>query len=134
MRQEDKLKDMVGKETPYKVPEGYFKSFKEGLMKSLPEYPEKPKHEQLSVWQRIRPYIYLAAMFAGIWCMMYIFHHVSKSSQSDHTPEYALVSLEPDTYDLYIDESTGEDLELQDEVTSLYSSMDEFKRDFYAQL
>lgn len=131
MRQEDKLKEKLGKQLPYTVPEGYFKSFKEGLMDSLPQYPEKPKEKDLTVWHRIRPYIYLAAMFAGIWCMMQLFHKVSTA---DNQPEDYAGLYEPDTYDLYIDESTGEDLALQDEVTYLYPDMDEFKRDFYAQL
>jgi hypothetical protein len=26
-----------------------------------------------SLWQKTRPYIYLAAMFAGIWCMLQMF-------------------------------------------------------------
>lgn len=132
MRQEDKLKEKVGAKLPYKVPEGYFKSFKQGLMASLPEYPEKPKQKEMSVWQRIRPYVYLAAMFAGIWCMMQMFHHVSTSTRQT-ADEYAIASYEPDSFDTYIDDSEGEDLEIQDEVTNLYSSMAEFERDFYAQ-
>ena len=135
MRQEDKLKEKVGTKMPYKVPEGYFESLKGRVMTSLPEYPEKPKEVKLSVWQRVRPYVYLAAMFAGIWCMMQIFHHISNPTQpANQNTEIALSDFEPDSYDLYIDGSTGEDLELQDEVSSLYSSMDEFQRDFYAQL
>ena len=41
---------------------------------------------------------------------------------------------EPETYDLYLSDSTGADLELEDEVISLYPSMDDFEKDFYAQL
>ncbi len=26
-----------------------------------------------TVWERIRPYVYMAAMFAGIWCMLKMF-------------------------------------------------------------
>lgn len=131
MRQEDILKEKVGKKLPYTVPEGYFKSLKKGVMDSLPAYPEKPKKQDISIWHRIRPYVYLAAMFAGIWCMMQVFHHVSNVSQ--HSDEMTLAKFEPDSYDLYIDDSEGEDLELEDDVISLYSSMDEFKKDFYAQ-
>lgn len=133
MRQEDKLKEMAGTRVPYTVPEGYFKSFKDRMMSSLPEYPEKPKHKDLTVWQRVKPYVYLAAMFAGIWCMMQIFHNVSTSQQS-HPDDYAMAMYEPDSFDLYIDEASGQDLELQDEVLNLYSNLDELKRDLYAQL
>lgn len=133
MRQEDKLKEKVGTKLPYTVPEGYFASLREEVMRNLPEYPEKPVQKDLTVWQRIKPYVYLAAMFAGIWCMMQIFHRVSTAA--DQRPdEIAVAAYDPDLYDYYIDESSGEDLELQDEVMTLYPNIDEFKRDFYAQL
>lgn len=135
MRHEDKLKEKVGTKLPYTVPEGYFTSFKERMMNSLPEYPEKPKEPSLTVWQRIRPYVYLAAMFAGIWCMMQIFHRVSTAcdNQQDRFAE-VVTTYDPDAYDLYIDESMGEDLALEDEVINLYPDMDDLKRDFYAQI
>lgn len=132
MRHEDKLKEKIGTRMPYQVPEGYFKSFKNRMMESLPEYPEKPVEKNISVWHRLKPYVYLAAMFAGIWCMMQVFHHVSNSTQNTYD-ENLTAYYEPDSFDLYIDDSKGEDLELQDEVTNLYSSIDEFKSDFYAQ-
>lgn len=134
-RHENKLKEKVGTRNPYTLPDGYFESFKSGLMDSLPEFPAKPKQKRLSPWQRIKPYAYLAAMFAGIWCMMQIFHHVSNSTS--HTgsdrEEIAFSNFEPDTYDYYIDDSNGDDIEIQEEVLSLYNNMDDFKRDFYAQ-
>ena len=122
----------MGTKVPYNIPEGYFKSFQNRMMESLPEYPEAPAKPQLSVWHRVRPYVYLAAMFAGIWCMMQIFHRVSTASQSQ-PDEFAMASYDPYSYDYYIDGSSGEDLELQDEVMALYPSMDELKRDFYNQ-
>ena len=134
MRQEDKLKEKYGKGLPYSVPEGYFESFKSRVMNSLPEYPEKPVEKRLSTWQRIKPYVYLAAMFAGIWCMMQIFHRVS--TVNSPTEDYvALASYEPDSYDLYyVDDNSGEDLELQDEIEALYPTIEEFQKDFYAQI
>ena len=135
MRQEDKLKEIVGTKLPYTVPEGYFKSFKESLMESLPAYPEKPAKVKLSLWQKVKPYVYLAAMFAGVWCMMHIFHHFgsTKGVASEDMPA-AIASYEPDSFDYYIESSYGEDIELEDEVMSLYASMDDFKKDFYAQI
>lgn len=134
MRHEDKLKDKMGKKLPYSVPEDYFSSFKKDIILTLPEYPEKPQIKSLSVWHRIKPYVYLAAMFAGIWCMMQIFHRVSAPDTGRFDEIAAMSSLDPYSYDLYIDDSSGRDLELQDEVISLYPDLDDFKRDFYAQL
>ena len=132
MRQEDKLKEKVGSKLPYTVPEGYFESFKSRLMDNLPEYPEKPVQKRLTTWQRLKPYVYLAAMFAGIWCMMQIFHRVSTPAAPSEA--IAQATVDTDSYDYFLDENSGADLQLQDEVASLYPSMDEFRRDFYAQL
>lgn len=133
MRSEDILKEKYGKKVPFEVPEDYFNTLKSNVMKSLPEYPEKPKQVKLSRWQRLKPYVYLAAMFAGIWCMMQVFHHVS-SVNSPKTEEISFANVEADPYDYYIDNYMGNDFELEDEVISLYPNMDDFKRDFYAQL
>lgn len=132
MRQENKLKEKIGNKVPYKVPEGYFESFRKELVSNLPEYPAVPEQPKLSRWHKIRPYVYLAAMFAGIWCMMQVFHRVSNSEQQRQ--ETVLASYEPDSYDLYVDESLGDDFKLEDELVALYPSMEEFKKDFYAQL
>ncbi len=58
------------------VPDGYFADFAARMTASLPKQEwEEPKTKVLhrSVWQRVRPYIYLAAMFMGVWCMMKMF-------------------------------------------------------------
>lgn len=58
------------------VPDGYFEDFAARMTASLPEREwEKPQPKVLprSAWQRVRPYLYLAAMFMGIWCMMKMF-------------------------------------------------------------
>lgn len=58
------------------VPDGYFADFAAKMAASLPEMEwEKPQPKVLhrSVWQKIRPYIYMAAMFMGVWCMMKMF-------------------------------------------------------------
>lgn len=57
-----------------KVPEGYFDSFAERVMAQLPA--EEPKVVELprrGLWATVRPYVYMAAMFAGIWLMMNMF-------------------------------------------------------------
>lgn len=56
------------------VPEGYFDSFADRMMAQLPA--EEPKVVELprrGLWATVRPYVYMAAMFAGIWLMMNMF-------------------------------------------------------------
>lgn len=56
------------------VPEGYFDSFADRMMAQLPA--DEPKVVELprrGLWATVRPYVYMAAMFAGIWLMMNMF-------------------------------------------------------------
>ena len=60
------------------VPEGYFEQFAARMAERLPQRPELTSPESVmvppsSLWQRVRPYVYLAAMFAGVWCMLRMF-------------------------------------------------------------
>lgn len=70
------------------VPDGYFDDFATRMAASLPrrEWEEeaatgKPRVMPRSWWQRVRPYVYLAAMFMGVWCMMKMFDMMRPSSQ-----------------------------------------------------
>ena len=134
MKQEDRLKEKVGKESSFKVPENYFDTFREGMMKRLPAYPEKPVEVKLSVWQRVKPYVYMAAMFAGIWCMMKVFHNVSEnqlSSPDNFQDKIALVMNDQETMDFYTaGDQNDSDIELEEEVMNIYSSIDELEADF----
>lgn len=75
----DKLNDILDKinrNDGLTVPEGYFDDFKRQMTSKLPERPELSSAQEeptRSTWQRMRPYIYMAAMFAGIWCMLRLF-------------------------------------------------------------
>ena len=86
----------------------------------------------MSLWQRIKPYAYLAAMFAGIWLMMNVFHRVSTSEAiSLDNPPAAIASameLETDEYIPYI--TVENDYALEREVSENYDSFDDFEEDF----
>lgn len=69
--------DRAGRQSGMTVPDGYFDSFAARMKESLPELEwereaaaETHIMPARSVWQRIRPFVYMAAMFAGIWLMM----------------------------------------------------------------
>jgi len=53
---------------PFTVPEGYFENLTQNIMASLPEQ-ESVYSTKITVtpWMRIRPYLYAAAAFAGIF-------------------------------------------------------------------
>lgn len=58
------------------VPDNFFEDFNRHMIEALPEQSwEKPSPRIMprSFWSRVRPYVYMAAMFLGIWCMMKTF-------------------------------------------------------------
>lgn len=101
------------------VPEGYFQDFTDRLNASLPvqawetQEGAKPVQKPRSFWQKVRPYVYLAAMFAGIWCMLNIFNVTSGSS-----PEQ-MMSQNPVLAQALSDKNFVEDLDLSEEDLDL---------------
>ena len=79
------------------VPEGYFADFEQRMEKLLPynEAAENPDYrtntERRSWWEKARPFIYMAAMFAGIWCMTKMFS-LMKENNSDYFSSPSMVA------------------------------------------
>lgn len=133
MKEEEKIIERYGRKGPWGTPDGYFDSVRVEVMDRLPDYPAAPQPVRLSRWQRLKPYAYLAAMFAGIWCMMQVVRHASGSAPLDlDNPPARIAALmsEPDVNEIYYLPSAESDAELLDEVSSEYTSMDDFRKDF----
>lgn len=64
MKEEKDLLARCGKENPFKTPEGYFEHFHEEMISHLPK-PEAAAPRQVSLMERIKPLLYMAAMFAS---------------------------------------------------------------------
>ena len=80
---DNELLSKYGRNDGMTVPEGFFEDFAERLTASLPENADAEGTRVIppkTVWQRIRPYGYMAAMFAGIWCMLRMFTMMSGTS------------------------------------------------------
>ena len=65
MKEEDKLLKKLGTENPFRVPEGYFESFTSDLMSRLPEKEKTDVFREPTTWEKVRPWLYMAAMFVG---------------------------------------------------------------------
>ena len=72
MKDEKDLMAQCGKERPFKVPEGYFEQFHEQLMKNLPanETATTTPPAPVTLMTRIKPWLYMAAMFVGMVVMV----------------------------------------------------------------
>lgn len=78
MKETNDILDKIGRRSGMTVPEGFFDNFVAKMSKELPDStPIVAEQAPMTMWQRFRPYVYMAAMFAGIWCMMKMFGMLS---------------------------------------------------------
>jgi hypothetical protein len=69
----------IGNTNPFKVPEGYFEGLTGRIMSGLPEKVSE-ESRKVSLWERVQPWIYMAAMFIGIALMVNLFVRSPQSS------------------------------------------------------
>lgn len=137
MGKEDKILQRAGRDTGMKVPDGYFEDFVARMMTELPDYPEKPTPQELTFWQKVKPYVYMAAMFAGIWCMMKMFSIASQNAGSadlDNPPQSVVLAVDDsETFDYFyetMEEDEMSEFEVENAVASEYADMADFEKDF----
>ena len=94
------LKDIT-KTDPFKVPEGYFEHFTNNILSQLPDgIREEPK--TISLWQRVRPWAYMAAMFLGMGLIIDLFVNLpSQPSVKKYASEGLKLSSSSDIDDFY---------------------------------
>ena len=73
MGKEDNLLRKVGTGNPFRVPDQYFEDFTQELMNKLPEKEPMTSMPEITLWQRVKPWIYMTAMFCGIMLSVKIF-------------------------------------------------------------
>lgn len=102
MKEEDKLLDKVGTDTPFTVPEGYFEQLTANVMRTLPEkQPDTYVAKAPTMWQRVKPWTYMAAMFVGAALIVRIASHSPNPFGSNTIAE---TEVDSDmAYDEYID-------------------------------
>ncbi len=88
--EDDNLKSKL-KENPFTVPEGYFEGLTEQIMKQIPEEKFIPKPEKVSLLDRIRPFLYMAAMFAGLGLFFKQIARIDTDSEKKTNPSTLLV-------------------------------------------
>lgn len=73
-----KLDVLKGKQ-PFRVPEGYMAGLTNQVMDRLPELPKEEEPQSVSLMDRIRPWLYLAAVFIGMGLFFRIIVDADKS-------------------------------------------------------
>ena len=137
MKPEEDLLSKYGKDSGMKVPEGYFPDLESRIMNSLPPYKKEIKVPELSRWHRVKPYVYLAAMFCGIWLMMKVFHTATQpiSLNLDNPPAALVEMLDGGLeYDIHYSPYAYDSEEEDEDLIMSYDNIDDFKKDFYSSL
>lgn len=119
MKEEDKLLKKIGTDNPFTVPEGYFERLTSDVMDALPEQ-EAPQFvaKQATTWERIKPWVYMAAMFVGAALIIRIASYnpnpfedknvaatanaVDTETVTDEYIDYAVSRSMLDDYSLYV--------------------------------
>lgn len=103
----------------FKVPEGYFESLPSQVMAAIDRHSEQtalPGHEakrvpfyRTELYAKIKPYLYMAAMFGGIWFGIWVYKYQQKivaekaqtlamQSESGGMDTYELTAQEMEDY------------------------------------
>lgn len=131
MQHESEILNKAAHRDGMTVPEGYFAEFKSRMAAQLPARPElsvNPEETATSqrdvrtLFQRLRPYIYMAAMFAGIWLMLQMFVLISNPGDlrpMDSNPLLTEAFLDDDfMMDYFIDDSGIDQWDVLDQMNS----------------
>ena len=94
MGKEDNILRKVGTGNPFRVPEHYFDNFTEELMGKLPEKEPLPFSTEPTLWERVKPWVYMAAMFCGIMLSVRIF--VGEPQKDEFTISQAEAEMLPE--------------------------------------
>lgn len=107
MKPDNDILKQVDRRSGMTVPDDYFANFARQMMQQLPEKEFESTDKKIlphTWWQRCRPYVYLAAMFAGIWCMMKVFNDIGSRTADmsiENNPVMASVLSIDHFYDYY---------------------------------
>lgn len=113
MGKEENILRKVGTGNPFRVPDHYFESFTQELMNQLPEKEPMPSEPEITLWQRVKPWIYMTAMFCGIMLSVRIFvgepqkeefptiSHADVENMPDEDWEIMIDHIMMDDYTLY---------------------------------
>ncbi len=96
MKVEENILKKIGTENPFRVPEGYFENLTSEVMNRLPEKEKSADvQKEPTMWERVRPWLYMAAMFVGAALIIRV-------ASSDRTPSLEQLSDETESEIEYI--------------------------------
>ena len=93
----------ISKEIPFKVPENYFLQLNESIMAKLPE-KEAPVIRKVTMWEKTKPWVYLAAMFLGLFFIIKVLTTNTQTNSSEKNTASTSISQQDYWSDVKISE------------------------------
>lgn len=98
MKKKESNLEQISKENPFKVPEGYFENLTAQIMSGIPEQAaEKEPAKVISIMDRVRPWLYMAAVFVGLLLFFRTLIGITDSNEEGQNQETLLVHTEVPT-------------------------------------
>lgn len=99
MKKEENIFDKCGSRRPFTVPQGYFENLTGNIMASLPHQDSESQGPvTVTMWMRIRPYLYAAAAFAGIFFCIKAALYISSRNSSVEMAQAQETTIYSDEY------------------------------------
>ncbi|MGL4518383.1 MAG: hypothetical protein ACRCUJ_01420 [Phocaeicola sp.] len=115
MKEENDIRKKCGTDNPFTVPEGYFDNFAKELMEKLPE-KEVVDEPEVTLWQRSKPWFYMAAMFMGMMFTIRLFVG-EPSKEEPYLSEVSGIELTEEQVDEMMEHSMIDDYTLYQYLT-----------------
>ena len=122
MGKEDNILRKVGTKNPFSVPDGYFEQFTQKLMEGLPEKEMFIIPSEPTLWERVKPWIYMVAMFCGIMLSVRIFVGEPKRNEFPTITQTETENISAEEWELIIRSSMMTDYDLYEFLTDATSN------------
>lgn len=113
MKQDNDVLTKCSGSRPFRVPEGYFEGLDTRIMDALPERGHDTAVSPVTAWMRIRPYLYMAAAFAGMYFVLGLFADDRGGAGADGAADGCTVYSD-EYIDSFLDESMVSDFVIYD--------------------
>ena len=117
MGKEDNILRKAGTSNPFRVPEHYFENFTQELMNKLPEKEPMPLMSEPSLWERMKPWLYMTAMFCGIMLSVKVFVGVPQKDEFPAISQTEVERLPDEDWEIMIDRIMMDDYTLYQYLT-----------------
>ena len=117
MGKEDNILRKAGTSNPFRVPDHYFENFTQELMNKLPEKEPMPLMSEPTLWERVKPWLYMTAMFCGIMLSVKVFVGEPPKDEFPAISQTEVERLPDEDWEIMIDRIMMDDYTLYQYLT-----------------